>query len=354
MPLKQLQKLIKLKMESQKASRKEEKHDKNNKKNFIKKKDKFGRKRSKSFSGSNGNFCPPYKCRKRPMLPTKFLLGGNICDPLNLNSLQDEEINRTVNAVTPKSSPIPTPPQRRGHIEVIIPPNIHDPLNLIDCADDAEYEQQLTSPLKKGSKRRKKKKRTSSATTETSDADISSASEAKTPDVALDSAKIPDIDSSSMVAATTTTTTIITSTSMSTSTATATSTSTSASTSSEDNSPKDKLAKVTRDLKLELSPPKDKKRKSDTHKDNVKKIRRFESMDKIVSPVVPQPGAWLKRTAHVNRGPGPSGRGPHNRNNQKQNAAAATNGPEKKLPQFKEKNKAYQFGNYNRFVFVFS
>lgn len=85
---------------------------------FSKKKDKFGRKRSQSFTGGNGKFCTPYICRKRPMLPTKFLLGGNICDPLNLNSLQDEEINRTVNAVTPKSSPIPTPPQRRGHIEV--------------------------------------------------------------------------------------------------------------------------------------------------------------------------------------------------------------------------------------------
>lgn len=117
---------------------------------FTKKKDKFGRKRSQSFTGGSGKFCTPYKCCRRPMLPTKFLLGGNICDPLNLNSLQDEEVNRTVNAVTPKSSPIPTPPQRRGHIEVIIPPNINDPLNLIDCEDDVEYEQQLTSPYKKG------------------------------------------------------------------------------------------------------------------------------------------------------------------------------------------------------------
>lgn len=308
MPLKPLQKLLKMDSQKSNNNRKDEKHDKTayNKK----KKDKFGRKRSQSFSGSN--FCPPYKCRrKRPMLPTKFLLGGNICDPLNLNSLQDEEINRTVNAVTPKSSPVPTPPQRRGHIEVIIPPNIHDPLNLIDCADDAEYEQQLTSPLKKGSKRRKKKKRTSSATTEISDADVSSASEAQMPDVSIDSAKIPEIDSSLT---------------------------------SSDDSPKDKVVKVTRDLKLELSPPKEKKRKSDNHKDNVKKVRRFESMDKIVSPVVPQPGAWLKRPVQFNRA-GPSGRGPHNRVAPKKEDAGA----ELKLPQFKEKNKAYQFGNYNRY-----
>ncbi|KAJ9587552.1 hypothetical protein L9F63_019008, partial [Diploptera punctata] len=57
---------------------------------------KFGRKRSQSFSGG-GKFFPPYKRRKKEgtiIPPTKFLLGGNIHDPLNLNSLQDEEINR--------------------------------------------------------------------------------------------------------------------------------------------------------------------------------------------------------------------------------------------------------------------
>lgn len=29
-----------------------------------------------------------------PVLPSHFLLGGNIFDPLNLNSLLDEEVNR--------------------------------------------------------------------------------------------------------------------------------------------------------------------------------------------------------------------------------------------------------------------
>lgn len=57
---------------------------------------KFGRKRSHSFTGGNGKFGPSHKRWKRDFIvpPTKFLLGGNICDPLNLNSLQDEEINR--------------------------------------------------------------------------------------------------------------------------------------------------------------------------------------------------------------------------------------------------------------------
>ena len=59
---------------------------------------KFSRKRTQTqLSGSgSGKFHPPHKKRRSQtsILPTKFLLGGNICDPLNLGSLQDEEINR--------------------------------------------------------------------------------------------------------------------------------------------------------------------------------------------------------------------------------------------------------------------
>lgn len=33
-------------------------------------------------------------CQPEPVLPTHFLLGGNIFDPLNLNSLLDEDISR--------------------------------------------------------------------------------------------------------------------------------------------------------------------------------------------------------------------------------------------------------------------
>lgn len=66
--------------------------------NFQNKKHKYDHKfRKRSQSCSNGKFFPPYKLRKKDNFicpPTKFLLGGNITDPLNLNSLQDEEINR--------------------------------------------------------------------------------------------------------------------------------------------------------------------------------------------------------------------------------------------------------------------
>lgn len=254
--------------------------------------DRSARKRSKSFSG-----LVKIKSMK-PVLPTKFLLGGNINDPLNLNSLQDEEINRAMNAVTPKSSPIPTPPQRKGKVEVIIPSNIHDPLNLIDCADDAEYEQQLTSsPMKKCRKKRLKRKRTVSETTKptiTTTDDVVSVVEAKTPESDKDSAKIPEDDNSEAQQ-------------------------------SQQDKPKD--------LSLELSPKKEiKKRKSEEHKDNVKKFK-FTNVDKIVSPVIPQPGAWLKRkTTLQNPKPKPQQKKDIN----------------EKLPVFKEKDKKFQYGNYNR------
>lgn len=248
------------------CAQKKFKHDRNN------------RKRSKSFSNNLG------KVKSfKPVLPSKFLLGGNINDPLNLNSLQDEEINKAMNAVTPKSSPIPTPPRRRGQIEVIIPQNINDPLNLIDCADEAEYEQQMNSPIKKGRKKRVRKKRSYSCNLDSSD-DANVTPEAKTPEVSKDSAKIPD--------------------------------------ESEAEKPKD--------LNLDVKKDKCKRKLDDGSNKKVKNL-----MDKIVSPVVPQPGAWLKRTNSR------SGKGQHRPNRQQHKG-------EEYVPIFKEKNKTFQFGNYNR------
>ena len=93
------------------------------------------------------------------VLPSKFLLGGNYNDPLNLNSLNDERISRVVNAVTPESSPLPTPKHRKeGYkIEVLIPPNPLDPLNL-NADDDSDYESKLISPLVKRKKIRHRKR----------------------------------------------------------------------------------------------------------------------------------------------------------------------------------------------------
>lgn len=54
--------------------------------------------------------------------------------------------------------------------------------------------------------------------------------------------------------------------------------------------------KVLRDLKLELSqePGGRKRRISESHSNCKNKVRRLDSMDKIVSPVIPQPGAWKR------------------------------------------------------------
>lgn len=99
---------------------------------------------------------PDKRLRKELIIPpTKFLLGGNISDPLNLNSLQDEALDTSENAATPKSSPITTPPK----IEVIIPPNIFDPLHLLQPVDSIEYEKLLTAPMKRKVKHRNRKKK---------------------------------------------------------------------------------------------------------------------------------------------------------------------------------------------------
>ncbi|XP_051976714.1 7SK snRNA methylphosphate capping enzyme-like [Xyrauchen texanus] len=85
------------------------------------------------------------------VLPTNFLLGGNIFDPLNLNSLLDEEVNRALNAETPKSSPLPA--KSRDPVEILIPRDITDPLNL-NCPSTGGRNR-LVSPLKNGGGKRR-------------------------------------------------------------------------------------------------------------------------------------------------------------------------------------------------------
>lgn len=90
------------------------------------------------------------------VLPTKFLLGGNISDPLNLNSLCDEEINRSLNEFTPVSSPLPIPGHRlENKVPIIHPANIHDPLNLEDSNEDAT--KVLMASHQKSTKSRKRR-----------------------------------------------------------------------------------------------------------------------------------------------------------------------------------------------------
>ncbi|XP_041635025.1 7SK snRNA methylphosphate capping enzyme [Cheilinus undulatus] len=85
--------------------------------------------------------------QSEPVLPSHFLLGGNIFDPLNLNSLLDEDVNKATNQETPKCSPLPL----RGEdpVEILVPRDITDPLNLKGGgADGKEGGGVLLSPLK--------------------------------------------------------------------------------------------------------------------------------------------------------------------------------------------------------------
>ncbi|XP_006896538.1 PREDICTED: 7SK snRNA methylphosphate capping enzyme isoform X2 [Elephantulus edwardii] len=114
------------------------------------------RRNSCNVGGGGGGFKhPAFKRRRRvnsdcdSVLPSNFLLGGNIFDPLNLNSLLDEEVSRALNAETPKSSPLPA--KGRDPVEILIPKDITDPLSLNTCTDEAHVV--LASPLKVGRKR---------------------------------------------------------------------------------------------------------------------------------------------------------------------------------------------------------
>lgn len=119
------------------------------------------RKRKPSYASRNdlaiqhsGHRKKRFRSESNIVLPTKFLLGGNINDPLNLNSLNDERIDKLLNQKTPQSSPLPTPNHRRD-IEVTIPININDPLNL-DSNEDS-----LSSKKKKRNKHKRKNEDTS-------------------------------------------------------------------------------------------------------------------------------------------------------------------------------------------------
>ncbi|XP_051799970.1 7SK snRNA methylphosphate capping enzyme-like [Acanthochromis polyacanthus] len=112
---------------------------------------RIGKRRYSTGVGFKG----PAKRRRRansdsqsePVLPSHFLLGGNIFDPLNLNSLLDEDVNRTTNQETPKCSPLPS---RGGDpVEILVPRDITDPLNLKGGGEEGEGAGGvLLSPLK--------------------------------------------------------------------------------------------------------------------------------------------------------------------------------------------------------------
>ncbi|KAK3873347.1 hypothetical protein Pcinc_021635 [Petrolisthes cinctipes] len=121
------------------------------------------RKRSLSFSGSGGEYRGNKRRKRGRVLPSKFLLGGSITDPLNLGSLDDEE------EVPPSgddvggtgggggSSTGGTGGNRRwAAVRVIIPPNINDPLNLDASSDNEDL---LTDAYNRSNRRRRRSRK---------------------------------------------------------------------------------------------------------------------------------------------------------------------------------------------------
>lgn len=101
--------------------------------------------------------------RRKYSLVTKFLLGGNITDPLNLNGLDPNEVQWS-----PAQSPLPVPLHRK-FIPRINPRDRSDPLNL-NFVDDTELE--LDEPIKKKKKRNRKRLSYSESNDVTSDVPV--------------------------------------------------------------------------------------------------------------------------------------------------------------------------------------
>jgi 7SK snRNA methylphosphate capping enzyme len=157
---------------------------------------------------------------------------------------------------------------------VIIPPNIYDPLHLMDPVDSVEYEMQLCSPLKRPkNKHRNRKKRKQNKDSSTDAGNVSSNVES-------------DGESQLPVPAAMTSATIAVEMV--------------AKVEAKKENDREEIArrllerdKAVKNMKLELSNADNmrKRRISETSTNCVNyKIRRMDSLDKIVSPVIPQPG----------------------------------------------------------------
>jgi len=91
----------------------------------------------------------PKKKKKDSITSKQFLLGGTLSDPLNLNSLQDEDVNKAMNK-TPKSSPLRanTINIKKDQVNVIIPKNLADPLELSTCTNAKDVSHMNSHSLK--------------------------------------------------------------------------------------------------------------------------------------------------------------------------------------------------------------
>lgn len=138
-------------MEVEKRETKLKRHEKE-KPTLLKNNNKRIRPTSFNVTGVSKFFLPEKRARRNARIP-KFLLGGNISDPLNLNSLQvmstfifvliehfnmltfqnESETNNDDDPVENQEDN-----ENENKVELIIPPNINDPLNLLSPVDKTE------------------------------------------------------------------------------------------------------------------------------------------------------------------------------------------------------------------------
>jgi len=262
------------------------------------------RKRSISFSFENGSKQHHFKRRRTSrqeefVRTTKFLLGGNSRDPLNLGSLADENVNRALNEHTPESSPLPTPKHRKEEIEVLIPPNICDPLNL-SVPDDDLAERALISPsaISRKRKGRNRKRRRTNSASEVLEADRKAT---ETEQKVLDFISVPEVAE--------------------------TKTNCEETPKKAENAPSASIRVDLKELKFKL----------DSSSRHVS--RRAE--DKIVSPVVPQPGTRkIRNLKNQNQRQFTRANSKEPCSNSKTQSSTATTVKEV---------KRFQYGNYDRY-----
>ena len=123
--------------------------------------DTNARKKRHASTSQQGNHKPIGRKRRktsdRNTTHPQFLMGGSITDPLNLNSLCNEEVSRLLNAATPISSPLPH--VNKDPNPIIVPFDVTDPLQLNTMCSQTDDTANLTRTLTPKSVGKKRKKR---------------------------------------------------------------------------------------------------------------------------------------------------------------------------------------------------
>lgn len=110
-----------------------------------------------SFSSPGEHrFGNKWRHKRVRVLPSKFLLGGSITDPLNLGSLDKEEATQGPAEASTTVGGGAAISKRSAAVRVIIPPNINDPLNLDASSDNEDLH---TDALQRQMRRRRRRKR---------------------------------------------------------------------------------------------------------------------------------------------------------------------------------------------------